>query len=163
MRRSWRGEGSRKWTRHPHSILTHKTSNPPEAFVWHWWASIIQSELWSLAWHPKVTAPQKQTGVQRTAHYCLILSQKSEKSLKMCVFILECSGLVIAWRAKTGQVPHCDYLWMFNDIFYFFSICHKKIFFNWDNFKTCKYLAFLIKLLFNVDKKNYEIKPLIWP
>lgn len=46
----------------------------------------------------------------------------------MCVFILEPSGLVIAWRAKTGQVPHCDYLWMFDDIFYFFFICHNMTF-----------------------------------
>lgn len=97
---------------------------PPETFVWHWWASIIQSELWSSAWHPKVTAPQTQTGVQTSTHYCVILSLKSQKSLKICVFILERSGSVISWRAKAVQVPHSDYLWMFNDTLYFFFICH---------------------------------------
>lgn len=45
------GGVSRDRTHHP--PLDARTQNikpcPPQTFVWHWWASIIQSELWSSA------------------------------------------------------------------------------------------------------------------
>lgn len=63
---------SRERTHHP--ALDARTQNikpyPPETFVWHWWASIIQSELWSSA---LTSWSDRSTKTDRSANKCSLL------------------------------------------------------------------------------------------
>lgn len=74
-----RGRGSQERTRHPHSMLTHKTSNHAlqRPLFGTGGRPLISLNYEIRRWHPEVTAPQKQAGVQTGAYYCVTLPTRA--------------------------------------------------------------------------------------